>query len=142
MPQIIALGEALVEIMRPDSRTPLDQSGVFMGPYASGAPAIFAAAAARLGLDVGFIGSVGKDGFGRLLQRRLEAEKVDTKFLHEDSWLHNRNCLHRLWRRWRSRVRISSSPISRGRLDQRAVGCRLFRRCILAAYIWFDPFSE
>lgn len=83
MPQIISIGEALVEIMRPDSNTPLDQSGVFMGPYASGAPAIFAVAAARLGLNVGYIGSVGRDGFGRLLRKRFTDEKIDTRYLHE-----------------------------------------------------------
>ena len=85
MPQVIAIGEALVEIMRPDKRTPLDQAGVFQGPYASGAPAIFAVAAARLGLDVGFIGSVGKDGFGRLLAARFRQENVGIDGLHEIS---------------------------------------------------------
>lgn len=57
MPQIIVIGEALVEIMRPDKGTALDQPGIFQGPFASGAPAIFAVAAARLGLSVGLIGS-------------------------------------------------------------------------------------
>ena len=83
MPQVIAIGEALVEIMRPDKRTPLDHTGVFEGPFASGAPAIFAVAAARLGLDVGFIGTVGKDSFGRLVAKRLEGENVGTDCLHE-----------------------------------------------------------
>ncbi len=81
MPQVIAIGEALVEIMRPDKHVPLDQAGIFQGPYASGAPAIFAVAAARLGLSTGFIGTVGADGFGRLLRRRLQEEKVDTTYL-------------------------------------------------------------
>jgi sugar/nucleoside kinase (ribokinase family) len=85
MPKIIAIGEALVEIMRPDKGTPLDQAGLFEGPYASGAPAIFAVAAARLGLDSGFVGSVGQDGFGRLLAARLGDEKVDIQCLHEIS---------------------------------------------------------
>ena len=83
MPQVIAIGEALVEIMRTDKQTPLDQPGVFQGPYASGAPAIFAVAAARLGLTVGFIGGIGADEFGRLLRRRLQDEKVDTTFLFD-----------------------------------------------------------
>lgn len=83
MSQIITIGEALVEIMRPDQDTPLDETGLFHGPFASGAPAIFAAAAARLGMQTGFIGSVGPDGFGRLIRRRLEDEGVDTSFLHE-----------------------------------------------------------
>lgn len=83
MSRVIAIGEALVEIMRPDKGTPLEQAGVFEGPYASGAPAIFAVAAARLGLNAGFIGSVGADAFGRLVARRLGDEQVDICCLHE-----------------------------------------------------------
>ena len=83
MPQVIAIGEALVEIMRPDKRTALDQTGTFEGPYASGAPAIFAVAAARLSLNTGFVGTIGRDGFGRLLVRRFREEKVDICYLHE-----------------------------------------------------------
>ena len=76
-PAIIALGEALVEIMRPDSSQPLDEPGTFLGPFASGAPAIFAVAAARLGLAAGFVGAVGDDAFGRLLRARLAQEGVE-----------------------------------------------------------------
>lgn len=82
MPQIVTIGEALVEIMRPDEGVPLDEPGPFAGPFASGAPAIFAVAAARLGLETGFIGATGADAFGRLIARRLRAEGVDTSFLH------------------------------------------------------------
>lgn len=81
MPQIIVIGEALVEIMRPDKGTALDQPGIFQGPFASGAPAIFAVAAARLGLSVGLIGSVGADSFANLLAKRLEAENVNSDYL-------------------------------------------------------------
>jgi len=77
MPEIIALGEVLVEIMRPAVEQPLDQPGSFRGPFPSGAPAIFAVAAARLGLDVGFIGAVGDDAFGRLMRSCFLAEGVD-----------------------------------------------------------------
>lgn len=76
-PQIISIGEALVEIMRPEVGQPLDRPGDFRGPFASGAPAIFAVAAARLGLSAGFIGGVGNDAFWRLLRARFEAEGVD-----------------------------------------------------------------
>lgn len=48
-PAVIALGETLVEIMRPSPGQPLDRLGAFAGPPASGAPAIFALAAARQG---------------------------------------------------------------------------------------------
>jgi sugar/nucleoside kinase (ribokinase family) len=79
--EIITLGEILVEIMRPSFGQPLDQPGEFRGPYASGAPAIFAVAAARLGLNTSFVGSVGEDAFGRLLKNRLLAENVDVSGL-------------------------------------------------------------
>ena len=45
--KVITLGEILVEIMRPIDGGPLDRPGKFRGPFASGAPAIFAVAAAR-----------------------------------------------------------------------------------------------
>ena len=77
MPDIVAIGEVLVEIMRPEAGQPLNLPGVFKGPYPSGAPAIFAVAAARLGMEVGFIGSVGEDAFGRLMRSCFEAEGVD-----------------------------------------------------------------
>jgi sugar/nucleoside kinase (ribokinase family) len=82
-PQIITLGEALVEVMRTSAGTPLDVTGIFSGPYASGAPAIFAVAAARLGMKTGFLGSVGSDAFGRLLRSRLNLEGVDTRHIQE-----------------------------------------------------------
>jgi len=78
---IVSMGEALVEVMRPAAGAPLDQEGTFSGPFASGAPAIFAVAAARLGYPVRFIGSVGQDAFGRLLRLRLQAEGVDVSGL-------------------------------------------------------------
>jgi len=81
MPEIITLGEVLVEIMRPVAGQPLDQPGEFRGPFASGAPAIFAVAAARLGLDAGFIGAVGADAFGRLMRNCFRAEEVDASQL-------------------------------------------------------------
>ena len=84
-PEVISIGEALVEIMRPETGEALDQVGTFQGPFASGAPAIFAVAAARLGASVGFVGQVGRDAFGRLLRRRLEVEGVNTEQLQVSS---------------------------------------------------------
>ena len=80
---IMSIGEILVEIMRPSAGHPLDQPGDFRGPFASGAPAIFAVAAARLGLKTGFIGAIGEDAFGRLMQNRFAAEGVDASQLQK-----------------------------------------------------------
>lgn len=69
---VVSLGELLVEVMRPEVGVPLDTPGTFAGPFASGAPAIFAWAAASLGAKVRFAGVVGRDPFGVLCKRHLE----------------------------------------------------------------------
>lgn len=81
MTALLALGEVLVEIMRSERDQPLDRGGSFVGPFPSGAPAIFACAAARLGADSRLVGRVGRDAFGELCRRRLEDDGVDTRYL-------------------------------------------------------------
>jgi sugar/nucleoside kinase (ribokinase family) len=78
--EIIAIGEALVEVMRTRIGDPLDKPSEFVGPFPSGAPAIFADQAARLGHKVGFIGAVGDDDFGTCLLDRLQADGLDVTF--------------------------------------------------------------
>jgi sugar/nucleoside kinase (ribokinase family) len=75
--EIVAIGEALVEVMRTRIDDPLDKASEFVGPFPSGAPAIFADQAARLGHRVGFIGAVGDDDFGACLLDRLRADGLD-----------------------------------------------------------------
>jgi sugar/nucleoside kinase (ribokinase family) len=75
--EIMAIGEALVEVMRTRVDDPLDRASEFVGPFPSGAPAIFADQAARLGHRVGFIGAVGDDDFGRCQLERLRSDGID-----------------------------------------------------------------
>ncbi len=75
---VVSMGELLVEIMRERVDEPLGVAGTFVGPFPSGAPAIFIDTVARLGIPCGFIGSVGKDDFGRLIVKRLKEDGVDT----------------------------------------------------------------
>ncbi len=77
MAEIVCMGEMLVEIMRKEVGVPLSEAAEFMGPYPSGAPAIYIDAAARLGADTGFIGVVGPDDFGDVIEDRLEEDGVD-----------------------------------------------------------------
>ena len=77
MPQVVSIGNMLVEIMRVQLDEPLDRPGSFVGPFPSGDTPIYIDTAARLGHDAGFIGVVGDDGFGRLLLDRLQADGVD-----------------------------------------------------------------
>lgn len=74
---IVSIGELLVEIMRERTGVPLSVAGTFHGPYASGAPAIFAWAAARLGAPVRFAGVCGDDPFGALCLRHLQSAGVE-----------------------------------------------------------------
>ena len=76
--KIVSIGELLVEIMRSKAGVPLSKPSEFLGPYPSGAPAIFIDAAARLGQSCAIAGAVGTDEFGKCLLDRLEADGVDT----------------------------------------------------------------
>lgn len=73
---ILTIGEALVEVMRPDINQPLNRLGPFIGPYPSGAPFIFAVQCARLGMMTSAIGSVGHDAFGQCLINQLEEDRI------------------------------------------------------------------
>jgi fructokinase len=78
---ILAIGEALMELRRstPDGR--LAAPGEWAGPFPSGAPAIFASVAARLGAPVRLAAAVGDDRFGRALRDRLAEDGVDLRAL-------------------------------------------------------------
>lgn len=77
MKSIWTMGEMIVEIMRSKSEVPHGVTGEYLGPFASGAPAIMISAAARMGAPTGIIGGVGADAFGDMLVNRLEGWGVD-----------------------------------------------------------------
>jgi len=81
--EIMTMGEMLVEIMRPEPEMPLGEAGTFLGPFPSGAPAIFIDTAARLGRRAAIIGGVGRDDFGRCLLDRLRADGVCCDYVLE-----------------------------------------------------------
>lgn len=77
MTDILCMGELLAEIMAEQIGQTFTEPGVFLGPYPSGAPAIFADQAAKVGASVAFIGYAGNDGFGELILNRLRKSGVD-----------------------------------------------------------------
>lgn len=81
MQEIWTLGEPLCEIMRTQQDIGLESPDIFMGPYPSGAPAIFIDAAAKLGHPCGFIGTIGDDAFGQCIKKRLLNDGVDITHL-------------------------------------------------------------
>ena len=90
MASIWTMGELLVEIMRPQAGMGLREPDAFLGPYPSGAPAIFIDTVARLGHPAGMIGGVGEDDFGRCVVERLRAHAPHAKLLLARSVTHDR----------------------------------------------------
>jgi tagatose kinase len=74
---IMTIGEILVEIMATARGQSFREPGTLIGPYASGAPAIFIDQAAKAGARAAMIGCVGNDDFGALNVERLRADGVD-----------------------------------------------------------------
>lgn len=77
MAQVVTLGEILVEVMATRVGQTFLEPGPLVGPYPSGAPAIFADQAARAGATVAVVACVGDDDFGTLNLDRLRASGVD-----------------------------------------------------------------
>lgn len=77
-------GELLAEFMAEERDQCFDVTGRFRGPFPSGAPAIFASQAARMGARVAYAGRVGRDGFGDLVVERLRADGIDVTAVQRD----------------------------------------------------------
>jgi sugar/nucleoside kinase (ribokinase family) len=74
---LLTVGEILVEIMATTIGTGFREAQGLIGPFPSGAPAIFIDQAARLGANCAIIGAVGDDDFGRVNLDRLSTDGVD-----------------------------------------------------------------
>jgi len=89
-PNIISLGELLVEIMRTEVDVPHGRIGSnYKGPFPSGAPANFIDSVARMSLpynlSTGFIGVVGNDEFGDGILKKLKSDGVDISKIRIDN---------------------------------------------------------
>lgn len=80
MPDVIALGELLIDFVPTISGVTLIQAPAFQ-KAAGGATANVAVGLARLGVPSGFMGKVGDDAFGHFLAQTLEADGVDIRGL-------------------------------------------------------------
>ncbi|WP_061137993.1 tagatose kinase [Caballeronia fortuita] len=74
---ILTMGEILVEILATEIGQSFRRPGTLIGPYASGAPAIFIDQVAKCGSPCAIIGCVGDDDFGALNVERLRDDGVD-----------------------------------------------------------------
>lgn len=77
MPQIVTIGEILVEVMAQHVGQSFLEPGLWEAPFPSGAPATFASQAAQMGCSSGIVSCVGDDDFGKLNLTRLVRNGVD-----------------------------------------------------------------
>lgn len=83
MPDIICIGEALIDFLSLDKDVKLENTtGFTIAP--GGAPANVAAAVSKLGGSSGFIGKVGMDSFGKLIKNTLVKAGVNIDLLIMD----------------------------------------------------------
>lgn len=73
----ICIGEILVEIIATTTGEGFRKAQPLIGPYPSGAPAIFIDQCGRIGGAAAMIGAVGDDDFGRVNLDRLSRDGVD-----------------------------------------------------------------
>jgi sugar/nucleoside kinase (ribokinase family) len=85
-PEVISIGNMLVEIMRTGLDQPMHAPGPFVGPFPSGDTPIYIDAVARLRPahtgTAGFVGCIGPDDFGRCLLDRFARDGVDASQSH------------------------------------------------------------
>jgi tagatose kinase len=84
MKRILTIGEILVEIMATEKGDGFLEPVNLIGPFPSGAPAIFIDQAARFGQPAAIIGCVGNDDFGRVNLDRLRKDGVDVSGVRID----------------------------------------------------------
>lgn len=80
----ICVGEILVEIVATTTGNGFAEAQPLIGPYPSGAPAIFIDQCGRIGGAAAMIGAVGDDDFGRVNTARLSRDGVDISAISID----------------------------------------------------------
>jgi sugar/nucleoside kinase (ribokinase family) len=84
---VLTIGEIVVEIMATTPGHGFREAIDLVGPFPSGAPAIFIDQVAKLGVSCAMVGAVGDDDFGRVNIDRLRRDGVDVSAItvHPDA---------------------------------------------------------
>jgi len=75
--EILTLGEVVVEFFSENININFSTTSKYLGPFPSGAAAIFIDVLGKLGRNVGIIGTIGNDGFGKCIKSKLKFDGVD-----------------------------------------------------------------
>lgn len=84
MSKVLTIGEILVEIIATERGNGFRAPVPLIGPFPSGAPAIFIDQVGKLGQDCAIISRVGDDDFGHVNIDRLKADNVDVSGIDID----------------------------------------------------------
>ncbi len=84
MHKILTIGEILVEIIATEKGDGFRKATPLIGPFPSGAPAIFIDQAGKLGQPCAIISRVGGDDFGTVNLERLKGDGVDISGIEVD----------------------------------------------------------
>lgn len=84
MKSILTIGEIIVELMATEKGNGFLEPVNLVGPFPSGAPAIFIDQAAKFGQPAAIIGCVGNDDFGKVNLDRLCRDGVDVRGVRID----------------------------------------------------------
>lgn len=79
---VITVGEVLVEMMSTETGQGFLEPQTIVGPFPSGAPAIFIDQISKMGIPCAMVGSVGDDDFGKVNIDRLQRDGVDTSAIN------------------------------------------------------------
>jgi len=78
MHRVLSLGELVIEFFSENIGQNFNEiGGRYIGPFPSGAPAIFIDTIGKLGMECGFIGTLGRDSFGDLILKKLMDDNVE-----------------------------------------------------------------
>ena len=80
----VCIGEILVEIVATTAGQGFLEAQPLIGPFPSGAPAIFIDQCGRIGGSAAMVGAVGDDDFGRVNIKRLQRDGVDISAIAVD----------------------------------------------------------
>ncbi|AQZ53701.1 sugar kinase [Martelella mediterranea] len=84
MTKVLTIGEVLVEIVATKKGNGFREAVPLIGPFPSGAPAIFIDQVGKLGVSSAIISRVGDDDFGHVNLDRLRADGVDISGIEVD----------------------------------------------------------
>ncbi len=79
---ILCVGEALIDMIGQQAEVSIERTEDFR-KFLGGSPTNVAVNSTRLGLNTELIATVGDDGFGNFILKRLQEEKVQTRFINK-----------------------------------------------------------